>query len=109
MLGNFILSVPGETLQYWDLHYSGALAGPATVSFGFDPTLVTPGLPLGIWHYVEGPGWEFLGGTVAGNTITVTTNSFSPFALGAAPVPEPSTYLLGVDGARGIGGASPEG
>lgn len=100
--GNFILSVPGETLQYWDLHYTGALDGPATVSFQFDPTLVTAGLPLGIWHYVDATGWEFLGGNVAGNTITVTTDSFSPFALGVAPVPEPSAYVLGLIALAGL-------
>jgi hypothetical protein len=92
--GNFLLNVPGDTLQYWDLHYTGDLQGPATVTFHFDPSLVTSALPLGIWHYTDGPGWEFLGGTILGDTITVTTDSFSPFALAAVPVPEPSSLTM---------------
>ena len=64
------------------------------MTFHFDPSLVTSGSPLGIWHYAFERGWEFLGGTIAGDTITVNTDSFSPFALAIVPVPEPSSLTM---------------
>jgi sulfatase modifying factor 1 len=82
---NLTFEAPGESLQFWDLHFTGSLAEPAHVTFYFDQSLVATGLPIGIWHFDNQVGWEYLGGTIQGNSITVTVNGFSPFALGAAP------------------------
>jgi len=99
---SFSLGVPGQALQYWDLGFTGALSGPATLTFGFDPTLVPNIGDVGIWHFNSANTWEFLGGQIAGNTITFQTDSFSPFALalrpGASPptatTPEPPTLVM---------------
>ena len=92
--GNFTLITPGSVLQFWNLNYSGVFQGPATVTFHFDPSLIAPGASIGIWHFDSVDGWEFLGGTIVGDTITVSTDSFSQFALAAAPVPEPASLAL---------------
>ena len=83
------------------MQYSGFL-NDTTVElvFHYDPSLLPVGTDesqLGIWHFNTTLGvWQF-GGTVntADHTITYTTDSFSPFELGIATVPEPSTLVLG--------------
>ena len=61
-----------------------------------------------IWHYNEITGnWEHSGPNdinIATHTITFTTGSFSPFALGnLALVPEPSTAVLAGLGLLSLG------
>jgi hypothetical protein len=99
--GTFSLGIPGTALQYWDLTYTGAFDTPATLTFGFDPRLVPNPSNVGIWHYNHSNTWEYLGGTLFGNSITIETDSFSPFALALAPnsspgsaeTPEPTSVL----------------
>lgn len=85
--------------QIWNLDYSGALNGSlVTLVFSYDPLLLPPAIDesiLRIWHFDSTTNqWEF-GGTVdpLANTISYSTDSFSPFQLGAA-VPEPSTFVI---------------
>ncbi len=86
--------------QIWEVDYSGALAGPVSLVFAYDPAKLPPGTDeslLGIWHFNQLlDKWQF-GGTVdtAAHTVTFTTDNFSPFVLGIA-VPEPSTWALAV-------------
>ncbi len=87
----------GSTPQIWDLQFSGALPGPTTLTFNYDPSLLGGLNPsdLFIEHFNSTTGqWENLGGTVdaVDHTITVVTDSFSPFALGT--VPEPGSFAL---------------
>ncbi len=84
-------------MQFWDLHFDGTFTGAATVTSHCDPTL-TGGVPsqdLQIYHYTGGI-WVAVANEVidpVADTITFTTDSFSPFMLGVA-VPEPSTLIL---------------
>jgi hypothetical protein len=71
---------------------------------------------LGIWHFDDNPAdatylqWVFLTGPInvysGYDTITITTNSFSPFELGERPLatPEPATITLLASGFFAIGG-----
>jgi hypothetical protein len=88
---NFIL--PGSPAQLWDLSFSGTFAGGATVTLHFDPTpAMVDGRPLSslyIAHYTNG-AWVIPPNQVidtVADTITFTTDSFSPFILAAAPLP----------------------
>jgi hypothetical protein len=90
--------------QVWNVEYSGQLNGPVTLTFDYDPSTLPAGTDqtkLGIWHFISSlDQWQF-GGTVdtVNHTITVTTNSFSPFVLG---VPEPSSLVLAAFGFIGL-------
>lgn len=93
-------SLPGGNLaQTWDLAYSGSFSGSATVTFHYDSSLLPAGFDestLRIEHFVGGQ-WVQLTGAVdtTQDLITVSTPSFSPFALGAvAAVPEPASLSL---------------
>lgn len=110
---NFLL--PGDTLQLWELDYSGELGEGDLVEliFSFDPIgLSQEELDLiDIYHFVNGE-WLALGGEVdlVGYTITAYVDSFSPFALGttgsagpATGVPEPATLTLFGAGLAGLG------
>lgn len=93
---NFFLSSPGQTTQMWDLHDTGTFTGSATVTLHYNPTLVGGVDPsqLQIWHFTSGE-WVAVANEVVDastNTITFTTDSFSPFVLGV--VPEPSSAVL---------------
>lgn len=56
--------------------------GPVTLTFSFDPAALAPGEKAEIHYYDPSAGtWVSLGGTVAGNTITVTVDHFSIFAV----------------------------
>lgn len=93
---NFAL--PAGQLQVWDLDFDGTLGpGGATLVFSYDDmgmSLMEEEL-LDVFHFDDGM-WLPVGGVVdtSLNTITATTMSFSPFAIGTEPVPEPSTWLL---------------
>ncbi len=89
--GNYPFIMSGDTWQVWNLKYTGTMQGPATITFHVDWSLVNLGTP-GIWHYDSINGWEYLGGVRNGDTITVTTNRFSPFVLGEPPQPETGDF-----------------
>jgi hypothetical protein len=96
VLGRPSFMVPGDYLQVFHVSMSGTQNGLIELSFVYDPTLLPGGFDEGnlrVFHWT-GNEWENLGGVVdaANNTITVTTNSLSPFAIAA--VPEPETYAL---------------
>src|SRR6185295_8381305 len=94
----------------WNVNYGGSLnGGTATLVFHYDPTLLPSGVAesdLVIWHFNSVNGqWEH-GGTVntLDNTITYVTASFSPFELGTALVPEPSSMALAALGGIALAG-----
>lgn len=91
---NFVL--PSQTVQLWELGFTGGFSGDATVTLHFDPTLIgnTPLSDLYIEHYENGVWVVPPNQTVdfTGDTITFETDGFSPFILAA--VPEPSSLLL---------------
>jgi hypothetical protein len=100
--------------QIWTVQFTGNLeGGTATLTFDFDPSTIPVGTPLadlGIWHFNESLGqWQFLTGPInvynGYDTITITTNSFSPFELGREPVgtPEPATIVLAAAGMLPLG------
>jgi hypothetical protein len=100
--------LPGATMQLFEVAYSGDFDGPLELAFNYDPSLLPEGFDednLRIYHWT-GTEWENLGGVVdtANNTITVTTNSLSPFAVAA--VPEPETYALMLAGLGLVGVAA---
>jgi hypothetical protein len=97
---NFALPTIGGLVQTWDLSFSGTFSGPASLTFHYDPSTLLPDTDpsqLEIQHFTNGQ-WVALIGTVnsTAETITVSTNSLSPFVL--AEVPEPSTLTLVVVG-----------
>lgn len=105
--GPLSFSLPGDRLPLWELEYDGSFSGLLTLTFGFDPTLLPPGVDasqLRIYHWSNG-AWVDLGGRfdLATGTITVSTDSLSPFALGVAAVPEPGTLLLMLGGVLVLG------
>ncbi len=92
-----------QTAQVWNLEYSGGTySGPITVTFHYDPSLLSPALQANpqSMHMVHFSSvtqqWEILPGIVdtVNDTITVTTNSLSP--LIPVSVPEPGSAVLGV-------------
>jgi len=101
---NFALPTPSGLVQEWDLSFNGTFTGPASLVFHFDPSSLSYGTDLStlqIEHFTDGQ-WVALPGTIdpVADTITVSTSSFSPFALGA--VPEPSTLAPILLGAVGL-------
>ncbi|MDP2787906.1 MAG: PEP-CTERM sorting domain-containing protein [Pseudomonadota bacterium] len=117
-LGEFDLpnfQIPGGQLQLFEVEFDGDFSGQLKLSFSYDPTLLPADFDeasLNVFHWT-GSTWESLGGTVdAGlNTITVETDSLSPFAVAAA-VPEPETWAMllagmGLIGFRLAGRATP--
>ncbi len=55
---------------------------PVTLTFSFDPSRLLPGERAAIYYYdVATSQWLTLGGTVSGNTITVTVDHFTRFAV----------------------------
>lgn len=89
-----------ESFDIWFLDYqSDQASGDVFLSFNFDPSEYEDPSSLVIYHYddVEGE-WEELVPTeidLDAGTITIVTDNFSPFLLGApGAVPEPSSMVL---------------
>ncbi len=64
-----------------------------TLTFTFDPDKVPPGQIPQVYYYDQEQGqWVNLGGTISGNTISVTVNHFTKFSIMAkkATIPAPS-------------------
>ncbi len=98
--------LPGD-FQYWFLDLEmGQFAGLVTLTFAYDPALLPPELDparLMILHY-RSDAWESLlpiASDPVAHTITVQTDSLSPFLL--ARVPEPASIVCLIVG--WIGGA----
>lgn len=89
-----------QLAQSWDLDFDGGFSGPVELTFGYnDSDLSVVEENLAIFHFNEDTQrWErlqIIHHDTFGNSITVVTQSFSPFVLGAAvAVPEPSATLL---------------
>lgn len=98
---NFALPTGANNVQTWDIVYSGSFSGLITLTFAYDPTGLTAAdqQALQIYHWTKGQ-WDNLGGLVNldAHTITVNTNSLSPFALGITAVPEPASLSILVFG-----------
>jgi formylglycine-generating enzyme required for sulfatase activity len=85
-----------DPAQMWSIEFSGEFEGPVELTLCYDDTnLVVDEELLIIQHYISGVGLEalpVLDRDLVNNTITITTDSFSNFAL--AEVPEPATVAL---------------
>lgn len=87
--GEFVLpnfAEPGGLSQVWNLQYTGTYSGKIKLTFAYDPALLPAGFDqtkLTIYHFHAG-AWEQLVGLInpVNHTITVTTDSLSPFMLG---------------------------
>jgi len=91
---NFLL--PSDPLSIWAINFGGQFEGTVMLTFCYDDSnLLIPEAYLAIWHKLPSGVWEMLpviSHDMDANTLTVTTTSFSDFALGA--VPEPATLSL---------------
>jgi len=101
-----VFASPTDPALVWDINFDGTFAGTVDLTFGYDDSAFLFGAEedLIIGHYVNDM-WEVLpvvSQDLVNNTITVSTDSFSPFMLGM-PVPEPSTYALATLGLLGLG------
>ncbi len=91
------------TYQGWSIEYSGEFSGLATLVFTYrDKDLVegTDEASLQIFHFNHAGQWVAMDGVVdtENNTITIQTDSFSPFSLGeGAPIgiPTPASGVAG--------------
>lgn len=87
----------GDFAQLYDLHSVSGDGAIQTIVINYDETKLLPGeeARLQLAHFVNG-AWEIPLQTLdtLGNTITVRTDSFSPFALVVRPVPLPPAALL---------------
>jgi hypothetical protein len=118
-IGPLTFGLPGSELPLWEIEYDASFSGQVRLTFGLTGVLPDGLDPsrLHIYHWHHGT-WEDLGGSfdAAANTITITTDSLSPFALGVtAAVPEPASaaLLLGglvvLIGRRRLGAGVPPG
>ena len=86
---------PSGPFQIWDLDFTGEFDGLVKLVFAYDyTTLNVPEDELFIAHQRDTGEWEILPGELdlLAHTITVYTDTFSPFALGMeGVVPEPAT------------------
>jgi hypothetical protein len=87
---------PTNPVSLWDIDFDGSFTGPVELTFNYDDTsLLVPESELRIYHRNNQGEWSMLpvvDHDMDANTLTVRTDSFSPFALGA--VPEPATMSL---------------
>lgn len=82
----FTFQSPSQPSQVWNVEFSGSYTGTVTVNFGYDASLLPPGLDesgLAIYHFTGG-AWVKLAG--AANPLThsigVSTATLGEFALG---------------------------
>jgi hypothetical protein len=97
--GQSTFILPGVPAQIWDLDFSGAFTGSATVTLHYNPASVTVGPSLLRIRHWTGEAWETPANQIVdpvAHTITFNTDSFSPFLL--TVVPEPSGLALGLLG-----------
>ena len=91
--------IPTDVLYHWDINLTpDSLPGPATLVFGYqegDLLERTTEESLAIHHF-NGESWELIPSAVdpEANTITVVTDSLSPFALGTVPEPSVAASLI---------------
>ena len=96
--GSIDFALPGGRFQFWDLGFTGTFTGDVTVTLHFDPSILygTPLADLHVEHYTNG-AWVLPANQVVdtvNDTITFTTDSFSPFMLADISSPEPSSVVL---------------
>jgi hypothetical protein len=89
-------ALPSGVTSLWEITGGDQFQGTAELTFAYDPALLPVGFDeaqLAMAHLKNG-SWELLTGIVdaGANTITVETDSFSPFSL--VSVPEPATSAL---------------
>jgi hypothetical protein len=101
-------NVPTNTSRYWLLNFTGNVIGGGQFTFAYSQASLgdlNEGA-LQIYHYASSGGWQPLpvvSRNPGADTITVRTDSFSPFLLGT-PIPEPCTLaLLFISGATMAG------
>lgn len=89
--------LPAGDMQYWSLDLDGQISGTIDLTFQYDPGLLEEGVSPGdlvVLHHTP-DGWETLSPIAydtVNHTLTVQTDSLSPFVLGV--VPEPTTMSL---------------
>ena len=89
--GEFVMpgfQQPGALSQVWNLHYTGSHSGRIRLTFAYDPALIPAGQDvtrLTLYHFHAG-AWEQMVGIVhpGPHTITISTDSLSPFMLGVS-------------------------
>jgi hypothetical protein len=91
-------ALPGSLTSLWEITGGEDFEGTAQLTFAYDPALLPVGFDeteLAIAHLENGI-WELLTGSVDtdANTITVETDSFSPFSLVSVPEPAAGWLLL---------------
>ena len=90
-----------EPVLFWDFVYDGSLPGTVMLVFGYDENSIVSSFAesdLAIFHYADGE-WSELSGSIdeVGNTIAVSVDSFSYFALGASSIQQvPSVSPVGI-------------
>jgi len=82
----FTFQSPSQPAQVWNVEFSGSYTGTVNVDFGYDASLLPPGLDesgLAVYHFTGG-AWVKLAG--AANPLTrsigVSTATLGEFALG---------------------------
>ena len=101
----FDFQLPGETVQLWEMDFSGTFDGPVMLNFHYVEELLAPGVDesaLTIFHFDAGEWTELIPLAIdtENNIIIVQSDSFSPFALA---VPEPATWLTALLGTLALG------
>ena len=97
--GPLTFGMPGGLLQLWDIGFEGSFNDGLRLTFHLDTSLLPPGADpenLRLYHWTGG-SWQLLAGGFdpATGTITIETDSLSPFAVGAVPEPGAAWLLAG--------------